>query len=100
MPRYLFAPAEKPHRTGSADGAAAAPSQSQTRMERDFPQVLATIQSMWGYPELNLYFSRLTLEREKREGFPADVWDDIHLLWQLHQDLVPDQLPFPGAPCA
>lgn len=91
MPRYQFA-SENQSRAEEADGATRQPSLL-TRMEREFPHVLAAIQSMWGYPELNLYFSKLTLnERGKREGFPAEVWDDIHLLWQIHLTIIPDSL--------
>lgn len=65
----------------------------QTTLERDFQRVLIAIQAMWGYPELNAYFHKLTMcDRRGREGFPPDVWEDIHLLWSLHQTLVPDSL--------
>jgi len=68
-------------------------------MECGFPHILTAIQSMWGYPELNLYFSKLTLSgRDKRAGFPAEIWDDIHLLWQIHQTFVPDSPSLPENP--
>ncbi len=71
-----------------------APEQCQTTLERDFPRVLMAIQAMWGFPELNSYFYKLTMdERGKRHGFPEEVWDDIHLLWNLHQSFVPDPGP-------
>jgi hypothetical protein len=62
-------------------------------LEKDFPHVLETIQTMWGYRELNAYFRKLTLnERGSRDGFPAEVWEDINMLWQLHQKIVPEPL--------
>jgi hypothetical protein len=49
---------------------------------------------MWGYPELNIYFCKLTMsDRDQRAGFPPDVWEDIHLLWTLHQSIAPDTTP-------
>ncbi len=63
----------------------------QTALERSFPHVLDAIQVMWGYGELNTYFRKLTLDdRGNRAGFPADVWDEIHILQYIHQDIVPD----------
>ena len=63
-----------------------------TPLEKSFPHILEKIQVLWGYPELNLYFSRLTIDdRGDRDGFPTDVWDDLQMLMLLHQDFFPDQ---------
>lgn len=89
MARYRFGTGAKPcsnavHRAASY----------QTTLERRFPHIMTAIQAMWGYPELNTYFHKLTIdERGHRQGFPPDVWDDIHLLWSLHQTIVPQSLP-------
>ncbi|HEV2610047.1 MAG TPA: hypothetical protein VGU61_07245 [Noviherbaspirillum sp.] len=65
-----------------------------TLMEQNFRHVLTAIESMWGYPELNTYFAKLTMnERGSREGFPPEVWDDIRLLWDIHLEIVPHSLP-------
>lgn len=62
-------------------------------LEMKYPNVLTAIQSMWGYKELNTYFSKLTMDdRGGREGFPPEVWEEIHLLLKLHQELVPEPL--------
>jgi hypothetical protein len=62
-------------------------------LELKYPNILIAIQSMWGYKELNTYFSKLTMdERGGREGFPAEVWEEIHLLLKLHQEIVPEPL--------
>jgi hypothetical protein len=67
--------------------------QFQTALEKDFPRILAAIQSMWGYPELNNYFRKLTLDsRGDREGFPKEVWEEIFTLLYLHQMIVPESL--------
>jgi hypothetical protein len=63
----------------------------QTALEKDFPRILMTIQNMWGYPELNTYFRKLTLDtRGDREGFPKDVWEEIFTLLYVHQMIVPE----------
>ena len=62
-------------------------------LEMKYPNILTAIQSMWGYKELNTYFSKLTMdERGGREGFPPEVWEEIHLLLKLHQEIVPEPL--------
>jgi hypothetical protein len=62
-------------------------------LETDYPRVLQAIQAMWGYPELNEYFRKLTIDdRGGREGFPPEVWDEIHTLLYLHQLIVPEPL--------
>lgn len=67
--------------------------QYQTVLEKDFPRILVAIQSMWGYPELNTYFRKLTLDnRGDREGFPKEVWEEIFTLLYLHQMIVPESL--------
>jgi hypothetical protein len=67
--------------------------QYQTALEKDFPRILVAIQSMWGYPELNTYFRKLTLDnRGDREGFPKEVWEEIFTLLYLHQMIVPEPL--------
>jgi hypothetical protein len=65
----------------------------QTALEKDFPRILTAIQSLWGYPELNAYFRKLTLDnRGDREGFPKEVWEEIFALLHLHQMIVPEPL--------
>ena len=60
-----------------------------TPLEKGFPHVLEKIQALWGYPEMDLYFSHLTIDdRGDREGFPAEVWDDLYTLMQLHQAIL------------
>jgi hypothetical protein len=62
-------------------------------LEMKYPNILTAIQSMWGYKELNLYFTKLTMDdRGGRAGFPKEVWEEIHLLLKLHQEIVPEPL--------
>lgn len=65
----------------------------QTALEKDFPRILVAVQAMWGYPELNIYFRKLTLDsRGDRGGFPKEVWEEIFALLYLHQVIVPEPL--------
>jgi hypothetical protein len=67
------------------------PKTDQTPLEKLFPQILSAIQAMWGYPELNLYFTKLTIDdRGDRAGFPAEVWEELYLLMALHLAAFPE----------
>lgn len=62
-------------------------------LENEFPRILQSIQAMWGYQELNVYFRRLTLDdRGDRAGFPKEAWEEIYTLLHLHQAIVPEPL--------
>ncbi|MEC5216513.1 hypothetical protein RCH09_001465 [Actimicrobium sp. GrIS 1.19] len=97
MPRYSFpalitaAPVVRAETRSRASPAT--PHQGdQTPLEKLFPQILSAIQAMWGYPELNLYFTKLTIDdRGDRAGFPAEVWEELYLLMALHVAAFPEQ---------
>ncbi|MBS0309681.1 MAG: hypothetical protein JSS58_12030 [Proteobacteria bacterium] len=92
MPRYRF-PASGPSAPGLIRAAAPPKEQYQSALESQFPHVLSAIQALWGFKELNAYFTKLTIdERGDRAGFPAEVWDELHLLLVLHQELFPEPL--------
>lgn len=98
MPRYRFPAPGTPDRGQSPreqvrPGAAQPAVASQTALEAQFPHILISIQALWGFRELNTYFTKLTLdERGNRAGFPPEVWDEIYMLLRLHQDIVPEPL--------
>ena len=95
MPRYSFPalintlPAPSiPMEAKRAPSPVANP--TQTALEKFFPHILDAIQAMWGYRELNVYLARLTIDnRGDREGFPAEVWEDLYLVMRLHDDVFP-----------
>ena len=94
MPRYRF-PAPEPAEGDPLAQAEAMPPADQCRcaLEVKFPHILSAIQALWGFKELNTYFTKLTLdERGGRAGFPPDVWDEIQMLLRLHQDILPEPL--------
>lgn len=94
MARYRFPVSEKLASSTSLRGSRARPVDLyKSDLEVKYPNVLTAIQSMWGYKELNTYFSKLTMDdRGGREGFPPEVWEEIHLLLKLHQEIVPEPL--------
>jgi hypothetical protein len=64
---------------------------SGTTLEKDYPRVVQAIAAMWGFKELNLYFRKLAIDDHgEREGFRPEIWDDIHTLRYLHEELAPD----------
>ncbi|CAN5469652.1 hypothetical protein BH11PSE11_BH11PSE11_04650 [soil metagenome] len=90
MSRYGFRALEIPSMASIVVAKPAPAPNAITTLEKDYPRVIQAITAMWGFPELNLYFDKLTIdERGDREGFPPDVWDDIYTLQNLHHQLVP-----------
>lgn len=88
MPHYR-APAPGVASMVATDRTAAAVSYL-SALETSFPRILQVIEALWGYPELNHYFDKLTIsDRVEREGFPPDAWDEILLLMDLHLWIVP-----------
>ena len=91
MPRYLFPALINAPQPSSASLSPVdiQPDWCITPLEKTFPHILEKIQTLWGYPEMELYFARLAIDdRGHRAGFPADVWDDLLMLMQLHHDLL------------
>lgn len=90
MLRYRF-PASNP--VAAADPPAAlqpAAAQYPCVLETQFPHILQAIQALWGYPELNSYLEKLTIDnRGSRAGFPPAAWDEIYLLMRIHQHILP-----------
>jgi len=98
MPRYRFPAKNKSASSLNSRMARARADLYKSDLEMKYPNILTAIQSMWGYKELNTYFTKLTLDdRGGREGFPPEVWEEIHLLLKLHQEIVPEPL-FKGNP--
>ncbi len=94
MPRYRFLASSLPDPGVLPRKEAPTPAPAcQCALELQFPHILVSIQALWGFKELNTYFTKLTLdERGSRAGFPPDVWDEIHTLLRLHQEILPEPL--------
>jgi hypothetical protein len=94
MPRYRFPAPELAEQEKSAlKKKDETLPQCQCALEVQFPHILSAIQALWGFRELNAYFTKLTLdERGNRAGFPKEVWDELHVLLRIHQELMPEPL--------
>ncbi len=69
----------------SGDGQADAPS----LLERRYPQMARAISLLWGYPEMNAYFTKLWLPEGQAEPIDPEVMADLMLLARLHMDIMP-----------
>ena len=55
------------------------------RLEKEHPHVVERIATLWGDPELEVYFGSLMLDdRCSRHGFEAPVMSEIFLLHNYH----------------
>jgi hypothetical protein len=64
--------------------------QQKSALEAKFPHIAEKIVLLWGYPELDKFFDKLSIdERGDREGFPADVMSDLMFLSALHNIAYP-----------
>ena len=91
MPRYRFPASKPPMPARSRAGEKSHPADVYpTALEKRFPHILSAIVAMWGYQELNVYFHKLSVdERGGREGFPLEIWEEINMLLNVHQEIFP-----------
>lgn len=93
MPRYRFPVSSPPAPAATTGQSGNQPAPCISALEAQFPHILSAIQALWGFKELNTYFTKLTIdERGGRAGFPPEVWDEIHTLLRLHQEILPEPL--------
>jgi len=63
---------------------------NKTQLEEQFPRIADAIVLLWGNPEMDTYFNKITLdERGDREGFPSEVMSDLLMLATLHAHAYP-----------
>jgi hypothetical protein len=56
---------------------------------KDFPHIYEKVKLLWGYPELFAFMEELLFDnRCDRQGFPISVMQEIHLLYNIHTELV------------
>jgi hypothetical protein len=88
MPRYYFKSSSPPAiatRRNQTD-------QYQSVLETDYPKVTEAIVAMWGYKELNDYFSKLMMgDQEHKIDFSSEAWGEIDLLQHINQDVMSNQ---------
>lgn len=93
MPRYRFPASSSPVSAAATGQRGDQPASCVSALEAQYPHILSAIQALWGFKELNTYFTKLTIdERGGRAGFAPEVWDEIHTLLRLHQEILPEPL--------
>lgn len=73
---------------GSARGIAANGQDPRSRLERGAPDIAKAITLLWGYPELNSYFTKLWTG-ETQGPIDPEVMAEIMLLARIHNELMP-----------
>jgi hypothetical protein len=54
-------------------------------LEKQFPRIMQSIILMWGFPEFSKYIEKISVDdRGNRQGFPAEVLEEIMLLQAVH----------------
>jgi hypothetical protein len=61
-----------------------------TELEANFARIASQITLLWGYPEMDTFFSKLWIDdRGNRAGFPKPVMEDLMFLASLHHAAYP-----------
>ncbi len=60
-------------------------------LEARYPAIALTITLLWGYPEMNDYFSKLWLADGQSEPIDPEAMADLMLLARIHQHLAPSR---------
>jgi hypothetical protein len=58
-------------------------------LEARYPAIALAITLLWGYPEMNDYFSKLWLSDGQSEPIDPEAMADLMLLARIHQHLAP-----------
>jgi hypothetical protein len=60
-------------------------------LEARYPAIAMAITHLWGYPEMNDYFSKLWLSDGNAEPIDPEAMADLMLLARIHQHLAPSR---------
>lgn len=64
---------------------ALAPQSQLSVLERRHPAVIQTLRLLWGYPELNQYFEKVSSGRDSSLNLTPDAMAELMLLASVHQ---------------
>lgn len=70
-------------------GGARDPSAGESSLERCHPAVMQTITLLWGYPELNKYFVKISCGVDPALSLEPEAMAEAMLLSALHQRICP-----------
>lgn len=65
--------------------------ESKSKIERDYPDITRSLTLLWGYPEMNDFFSKLWLDSDRGQSLDPEVAADLMLLTRIHWQLVPSR---------
>lgn len=65
--------------------------ESKSKIERENPDIVRSLTLLWGYPEMNDYFSKLWLDNGRAPMLDPEVATDLMLLTRIHWQLVPSR---------
>jgi hypothetical protein len=80
-------------------GGAAAPGRPRGRtldkgasvLEACHPEIVRSIELLWGFPEMNDYFDRLWMADDAQGPIEPDAMSELMLLSRLHQIIIPQR---------
>jgi len=63
--------------------------EAKSKIEREYPDIARSLTLLWGYPEMNDYFSKFWLGNDRAPALDPEVAADLMLLTRVHWQLVP-----------
>ena len=63
--------------------------EAKSRIERECPDIARYLTLLWGYPEMNDYFSKFWIDTDRTPALDPEVAADLMLLTRIHWQLVP-----------
>jgi hypothetical protein len=60
-------------------------------LERRYPAALRTLTLLWGYPELNQWFDKISMGTDPRLNFEPAALAELMLLSSIHQRICPQR---------
>jgi hypothetical protein len=63
--------------------------EAKSKIEREYPDIVRSLTLLWGYPEMNDYFSKFWLDNDRAPALDPEVSADLMLLTRVHWQLVP-----------
>jgi hypothetical protein len=62
---------------------------AKSKIEREAPDIARSLTLLWGYPEMNDFFSKFWLNDDRAPALDPEVAADLMLLTRIHWQLVP-----------
>lgn len=66
-----------------------APADGPSALEQQYPAAVRTLTLLWGYPELNQWFDKITAGVDSRLNFDPAAMGELMLLSSIHQRICP-----------